>query len=383
MIFSFFVSQEQPDTQIYLALPSPANPRVILPLGSRRLIRAAWQVHNTAAPLNRLLRFIALALSPLLSLLRSRRVYPTAIFRNLLKDLQSALPQVPFSQISLYVGTFGSANQKLTLQLMDDDGTIFGYLKLAGQKSPAAAYLQNEMRAMAFLSKQELSGLGFPVQSRLLPLGNYLALYQEAVFTGAKTCGYRLTPQLLQGALELARATQNSKGLSEFYKTKKAELKALNLPVSLRDLLQQSLQRLAEQAVPTVAVHGDFVPYNLKIRDGKLIAIDWEFFRERGLPLHDLLGFVFQGNIYIFKKKPKEFVQKILNRKSDDQKILLKYIKHMNIREDLLLDLFGLYLSEMLTLHKTLKPYEPLENQPYFYALKDLEFYTTWRNRFK
>ncbi len=369
MIEPFFDVQAQPDAPAFLALPSPANPRVLLPLGPRKLMRAAWQIHNTAAPLNRMLRRLLLAGAPLLPLLRSRRVYPTAAFRQLLADLQNALPEVNFSRVSVYVGTPGSANQKLTLQLMDEAGAIRGYLKLAEQNTPAAAYLQNEMQAVAFLSQRSLSGLGFPAQSRLLPLGKYLALYQEAVFEGASPCGYRLNRPLLRGALALADATQNTAGLPEFYRAKAAELDTLDLPAPLQELLQRSLQRLAEHAVPTVALHGDFVPYNLKIKAGELIAIDWEFFRERGLPLHDLLTYVVRGDLFIRKKTPLNSIKQVLSDKNK-RHYFENYLKQLNINRILLKDLIVVVLVENLyllkSLHKVDREYQLFIEPLYF-----------------
>ena len=44
--------------------------------------------------------------------------------------------------------------------------------------------------------------------------------------------------------------------------------------------------------LPAVWLHGDFAPWNLFLRNGKLVAYDWENAQARGLPLFDAMHFM-------------------------------------------------------------------------------------------
>jgi hypothetical protein len=44
---------------------------------------------------------------------------------------------------------------------------------------------------------------------------------------------------------------------------------------------------LNEIEVPSTIVHGDFAPWNLRVRDGEIFAYDWEYATLDGLPLID------------------------------------------------------------------------------------------------
>ena len=52
------------------------------------------------------------------------------------------------------------------------------------------------------------------------------------------------------------------------------------------DRLTPTLERLV---VPTTIVHTDFVPWNLREKDGVIAAFDWDAAELDGLPLYDEL----------------------------------------------------------------------------------------------
>lgn len=57
--------------------------------------------------------------------------------------------------------------------------------------------------------------------------------------------------------------------------------------------------------LPSCWVHGDFAPWNLKVRGTSMVAVDWEEAQQDGLPLQDLIHFqivqsyLFRNNILI------------------------------------------------------------------------------------
>lgn len=55
----------------------------------------------------------------------------------------------------------------------------------------------------------------------------------------------------------------------------------------VRDVVDDLLPRLARLRVPATIVHGDFVPWNVRIQNGVASAFDWEYAHLDGLPLID------------------------------------------------------------------------------------------------
>lgn len=70
------------------------------------------------------------------------------------------------------------------------------------------------------------------------------------------------------------------------FENSKMEKTNLNLKERIVDFLNDATE------FPTVWIHGDFAPWNLKIRpNGQLVAVDWESAETNGLPLFDLIYF--------------------------------------------------------------------------------------------
>jgi len=69
------------------------------------------------------------------------------------------------------------------------------------------------------------------------------------------------------------------------------------------DLLHRCLSCLAlDKDIPTILVHGDFVPWNIrKTSDCGYVLVDWEWADFTGLPMHDLLHFHFSVNRFLGK----------------------------------------------------------------------------------
>jgi hypothetical protein len=70
------------------------------------------------------------------------------------------------------------------------------------------------------------------------------------------------------------------------------------------DVLDRSLGRLdLDISIPTMLVHGDFAPWNLRNHPKKgYVLVDWEWADFSGLPAHDLLHFQFNDD-HLFGEK--------------------------------------------------------------------------------
>ncbi len=327
---------------------------MILPLSGRAAFVNGFRIHNTASPLNRLLRRVLTGLPGLHVLFPSRVVFPTAEWTDLLADIRRELAEVPFREVSVYVGTAGSANRKLTVQLMDEQHRICGFVKIAGN-SVAAGYLQNEYKALQTLGVFSFSRLEIPRRVKIFSQGNRTVLYQENIFDGGRPCPYAIDETILQAALEMAQISPRPESIALFYAEKSRKYRNLAITPPLQNALQSALARLEKHQVPPILIHGDFVPYNIKIKSPHIALIDWEFCRERGFPLHDLFTFVFQGGVYIFRKKPRTLLDELQSPAHPVHATLKRYLQVLQLEPALLGPLLRVYLAEGLHQSLTLR----------------------------
>jgi hypothetical protein len=113
--------------------------------------------------------------------------------------------------------------------------------------------------------------------------------------------------------------------------------------------------------IPTMLVHGDFVPWNIrKISDSGYVLIDWEWADFAGLPMHDLLHFHFsesrlldrgRGGYAAMQEKP----------------VFKEYLKRMVLDTELLPRLAIAYLLERLESH-----FKNRDSASIFYTLNQL-----------
>ena len=99
---------------------------------------------------------------------------------------------------------------------------------------------------------------------------------------------------------------------------------------SIATAMEANLTRLLEAIddptpLPSVWVHGDFTPWNLKwSRDRHLLAVDWEEARPNGLPLQDLFHYQYIQS-HLLHKKPN------LLETTRKQPIVARYLRSLGI----------------------------------------------------
>ncbi len=106
--------------------------------------------------------------------------------------------------------------------------------------------------------------------------------------------------------------------------------------------LHRFLQEIQSDETPVarVIVHGDFAPWNLKIKpDGTLIAFDWEEGSLTGLPFYDLLHFHFiQQPI---DKRTRALLSPLL-----EQPLIQEYMQHFGLTPNWCQHLFSYFLLD-------------------------------------
>jgi hypothetical protein len=199
------------------------------------------------------------------------------------RAMQSLFPGRPV-RLAISSGTPPPAiNRKISLALLTPGGNVLAFAKLPGPCAVSGQNVRHEAEVLSQLSRR--AGTRAP---RLLFAGNVGARYL-AVSTplrGRHPCAEpadahrRFLDGLRTDPLKPAAGTAFARALSQ-----RAGLLAgrAALLSALRDLLAL----LCEFRFPATAVHGDFVPWNLRQHLGDIGAFDWEYAQLDGLPLID------------------------------------------------------------------------------------------------
>ncbi len=86
-----------------------------------------------------------------------------------------------------------------------------------------------------------------------------------------------------------------------------------SLPREKADGIGRILDSLEDPTpLPAVWAHGDFVPWNLFLRDGRLVAYDWEYARLSSLPLFDAMHFMWMQRYLFSDRKSDVAVEDLL-----------------------------------------------------------------------
>jgi lysophospholipase L1-like esterase len=283
-------------TTEYLVVPHVRNPRVLVPVSSRRV--AVSSVHRCSLPqssLSRLRReavLLALAVGAAPLLLRDRLRLPHdegSIDAYLEDALERELV------LSLYIGP-ARANRKPVFQVLSPDGETLGFAKV-GTRPLTRDLVRSEATTLAALSRTELNHVRVP---RVLHSGQWRGhevLVQSALPTWAARA--RLTEEArTAGEREIAALlgiTHGHLATSAYWEDLRDRLG--NLVSAEGQALAKAAGRLVERHpdldLQYGAWHGDWTPWNMASTSEGLLVWDWERFTT-GVPLgfdafhHDL-----------------------------------------------------------------------------------------------
>ena len=266
------------------------------------------------------------------------------------------------TNLSVYCGTKGNLNRKLTFLLMDDNGQNLGIVKYSLTKE-SHEFISNEFEALESLKEIKFNNVDVPRRFALIKLNENLVLYQENIFNNANSLPPYLNRAIVEAAIELGNKTLNHDTISYFDEYRE-KLKTLNLDKTMQAQVELRINNIVNHKIPTVTMHGDFVSYNMKTKDDKILLIDWEFSR-KGLPLFDLFHFIFQAGIQVRKLSCERILFEVLDKKSVNYKYLIHYMKNADVDEILLPDLFTLYLVDAFYFDIHLREQSSL-NENYF-----------------
>jgi hypothetical protein len=271
-------------------VPSMASPRLLVPAG--RPAAAASGLRRFSRALSSKERAVRLVGSFALragaeGLLADRiRMTPRPGGET---SIEQHLSEVLGTQVVVGLGV-GSlrANQKPILQAFDKSGRCIAYVKV-GDSELTAGLVQQEGAALAELAKQDWRLLELPA---LLHLGNWQGLELlviSALDTAVRPGGGPLLQPPLDALDELYDRFDEGPaalGQSAYWQglvDTADQVDDLRLRTAYREALDRVGESRGDEQVRLTAWHGDFAPWNLGMRGGRLQLWDWERFAS-GVP---------------------------------------------------------------------------------------------------
>ena len=262
-----------------VALPSAENPRLVIPRRPRAASAAAVRHYKTSATGRDrwLARGGAWAVrAGLADLLPGRIDLPagSADIRHHLRDLLGQDVQV-----ALYVGP-RRAVEKPVLQVLSPAGEVLAYAKL-GTGRLTRSLVHAEVRALRALSEQPFTALEVPVLLHAGEWHGFDLIVQRAVTdTSGRVPGAALVAAAIDDLAWFRGGAQSGRWAASSYRAGLlGRIDALG-PSPHRPALRSGLALLDRtHSFTTIRLgdsHGDWAPWNMAQRDGRLVVWDWE-----------------------------------------------------------------------------------------------------------
>ena len=333
--------------QPYGLIPNAKHPKVIIPLRSKKnLFISAVALYQPSLASAKLLKMaVTLAVKCGLSsgLIRSRLYFHEN--DHSIRDL--------FHKKRLHYAISTGAegpHRKVTIQVMDDQGEILGYIKVSNN-STLDRLLENEEVILKYLSECKLENALLPT---VLYHGNIGAANILVVDTlkgqESRYCS-KLCKAHVEFLIELFTKTAKVKvfGKSEFYLGIKRRYNALQnrLPAVWKTKLNQVMtflhREMGETSIPFGVCHRDFTPWNTFFHNDELYVFDWEYAQRDFPPLLDLLHFIIQDGIIVRKCGAEGLIKKI----SKHQELINLYLNSLNLSRNITKALLLCYLLDI------------------------------------
>lgn len=292
-----------PDRQSFVAIGRPNDPRWLAPAGTRlrdesflgwrpyRLVsRLAWAALKPAMCWG----VVPAALSPDDSYLQS-------VVNLDWRALGWGRPSLP--EPLVYVGNPGP-RRKAIVHLIDPVSHACELIVKVPIGEDARRAIGHEAQTLIELQQEE-----FAAAPRLIELDQAAGIASQTVMTGARA---RLKLSRELGVL-LRSLERREEGLSLRSVASSLEPKVRKLGATAADseALMRALAEMDDDTqLPAVRIHGDFAPWNIKLRNGIAGLIDWEDSQARGLPFHDAYHFVHMARC-LFGKQPRQMCEEL------------------------------------------------------------------------
>ena len=271
--------QQQPPSRAFAVVPSPGNPRWLLPLDATKSAISGLDLCTVYAQRARLLKnLLRLSIRARCSKLLLNQIDVSRESLAALEVLVDETLGVKSPAFAISIPTPGR-NCKATIQIMSRDGKIIGFLKVP-LTDEAARRTRHEASTLRRLA-------GFPALRPCVPEvlfaevwnGTYVLLQTPVA---GRPAGCRFSSRHRRFLRELhapARSVRSGEDLIAETDGRWRELAAVADGAWVdagKRALDQAAEQLATAVVPCGLSHGDFAPWNLRVDGDSLRVFDWE-----------------------------------------------------------------------------------------------------------
>jgi len=274
---------------------------------------------------------------------------PEAQGESLAAFLQSLL-DVQDLCLAFSTGTPGHY-RKTTAQVMSKDGRVIAYAKIASTQQ-ARRMLMQEGETLRHLAELHISAGHIPRFIYAGPFHKYELLVQSAPSEKARRGPKQLDIRHIEFLAEIFDQTAIWKPFvdSDCWLRAKKSVEKLQDRISddWRQRLQNGLEtcqsELAKKAIPTGLCHGDFVPWNNYLVQGRLYVFDWEYAME-DIAFWDIFHFVSFPAMLLARLQGKSIINLWWGKKL--KPFLRQYSERIGLGVELVPVCFLFYLIEV------------------------------------
>jgi hypothetical protein len=267
------------DVSSLVALPNAEHPRLVIPRRPRAASAAAVRHYKTSATgrTRWLARGGALAVRAGLADLLPGRIDLPAGSDDIRHHLRDVLGQDV--QVALYVGP-RRAVEKPVLQVLSPAGEVLAYAKLSTGRF-TRSLVEAEVGALGALSEQSFSALEVPALLHTGEWHGHALIVQQAVTgTSGRAPGHALVAAAIDDLAWFRGAALSGRWAASSYRSRLLRrIDALG-PSPHRPALRSGFALLDRaHSFSTVRLgdsHGDWAPWNMAQRHGRLVVWDWE-----------------------------------------------------------------------------------------------------------
>lgn len=310
-------------------------------------IKTGMNIYQPSSLKGKGIKFVLPYIGKLDTILRRLNIATTRMKMdsNLEKYLQDQIEST--FQFAIFYGT-PSPNQKITIQLNCGNNCI-AYAKISNREH-IKRYFIKEYELLKELEKRGV--VGIPRAISLQEVGSQFVFLQSSYKSGKESVIYNLSSihyKFLQDIWERTKTkkifeeTEYSKSLKEL------ELYISDFKICDRDTIYKSIKFIKEKfrlEREFVVYHGDFTPWNMYIKEGKLYVFDFEYAKMEYPKYLDVFHFYMQI-WYFVKHYNKEKIWNLYCKYSKEWELALR-INDIN-------NYYIAYLLEMIRLNKELE----------------------------